>query len=291
VSSAVPHRRPLPSIEHQGVTPELVVLVHGAPDRAASFNRVLPLLEDLSVVVYDRRGYGPAASSGQPGLTIAEHAVDLLAVLDGRTATVVGHSFGANVAIAAAVAEPRLIASLGLWEPPMPWMDWWPDATFREEVAVLASERDVDDLGERYPRLGMGEQRWGRLSPTRKAAFRAEGAALRSDMNSQLTIPFSLDDLRAPVVVGCGTPPSRRYGIGAQLLASAIGADLVLVPGAPHLCHADQPEAFARLVRHAVAARSGVPPPGGDGPGPSEGSVRFTVEVAGDGRSAEAPGA
>ena len=47
-----------------------VVLVHGAMDRAKSFLRVVEHLPDLTVIEYDRRGYGeslPAAYARVPG--------------------------------------------------------------------------------------------------------------------------------------------------------------------------------------------------------------------------------
>src|SRR2546426_10980164 len=47
------------AVDHHGdLAGPTVVFVHGAPDRAASFKRVLALLGDLHVVTYDRRGYG-----------------------------------------------------------------------------------------------------------------------------------------------------------------------------------------------------------------------------------------
>jgi pimeloyl-ACP methyl ester carboxylesterase len=51
-------------VHHREDTPgPPVVLVHGAPERSSTFNRVLELLGDLPVTVYDRRGYGRSLAS------------------------------------------------------------------------------------------------------------------------------------------------------------------------------------------------------------------------------------
>ena len=80
----------------------LVVFVHGSMDRMAGFAKVARRLEsDHRVLRYDRRGYARSLAVGPP-FTIAQHADDLLTLLDGRRAIVLGHSLGGNVVLAAA---------------------------------------------------------------------------------------------------------------------------------------------------------------------------------------------
>src|ERR1700722_19615898 len=65
-------------VEHHGPRgSRAIILVHGAPDRSATFREVRANLNDRHVVVYDRRGYG---RSGQaPAATgMLDHARDLL---------------------------------------------------------------------------------------------------------------------------------------------------------------------------------------------------------------------
>ena len=76
----------------------LVVLVHGVLDQSTSFAATVGRLADLRVVTYDRRGWGSSLDARPPAPSLAAHADDLLAILAGRPATVVGHSIGANVA-------------------------------------------------------------------------------------------------------------------------------------------------------------------------------------------------
>src|ERR1700682_246903 len=117
-----------------GVMP--VVLVHGSPDRSKNFQAVLRLLTDLPVIVYDRRGYGRSPDAHPPARSFADHAEDLIAVLDGRRATLVAQSVGCNVALTAAARFPALVASMGLWEPPIAWAEWWPVPELRESAAA-----------------------------------------------------------------------------------------------------------------------------------------------------------
>ena len=82
-----------------------VVLVHGAMDRAKSFLPVVEYLPDLSVIEYDRRGYGESLPAGIPAV-LAEHVDDLLGVMGDEATTVVAHSFGCVVAASAAIQHP-----------------------------------------------------------------------------------------------------------------------------------------------------------------------------------------
>ena len=83
--------------------------------------------------------------------------------------------------------------------------------------------------------------------------LRAEGAAFQADMASELTAPFDFADVTSPTVIGYGTADSVGHYEGAIRLAAVIGAELMLVDGGDHFVHVSDPEAFAALVRRAVA--------------------------------------
>jgi pimeloyl-ACP methyl ester carboxylesterase len=231
-----------------------IVLVHGAPDRARSFTAVVNELGGHAVTTYDRRGYGERAGSlPRPSEDIFEQADDLIAVIGERPTAVVGHSFGAIVAMAAAIKEPHLITALGLWEPPLVWTSWWPDERMRVNTEKLVASTDHSLLGELYTRTAMGEAAWQALPSARRAGYRAEGAALHADMCSILGEPYSLASLKAPILVGCGSGENRGYDHVARRLASYLSAELFEVPGAPHMVHRAQPATFARFATRAAA--------------------------------------
>jgi pimeloyl-ACP methyl ester carboxylesterase len=82
-----------------------------------------PALREYQLVNYHRRGYGESAPIAPP-YEIAQHAQDVVALLDRlgiERAHLVGHSFGANVALQLAFAAPQRVSSLALLEPPLPF--------------------------------------------------------------------------------------------------------------------------------------------------------------------------
>ena len=104
----------------------VVVLVHGSLDRGTSFARVVRRLPDLHVVTYDRRGYHRSRPVAPLATTLEDHVADLVAVVDGRPSVLVGHSYGGDVALGAAAEAPDAVRAVGVYEPPLPWSDWWP---------------------------------------------------------------------------------------------------------------------------------------------------------------------
>src|SRR5664280_3874245 len=77
----------------------VVVLVHGSLDRSTSFARVLHRLGDLHTVVYDRRGYHRSRSAFPLHTSIHDQIDDLVGVIGGRPAVVIGHRYGGAIAI------------------------------------------------------------------------------------------------------------------------------------------------------------------------------------------------
>jgi pimeloyl-ACP methyl ester carboxylesterase len=227
------------------------VLVHGAPDRSSAFRRSLRHLTDLHTVVYDRRGYG-GSSRLEPAASLVDHAQDLIAVLDGRRAIVVGHSFGGNVALHAATLRPELVAAVAVWEPSNCWLpEWPPDHT--QEVRDLAYVDDPEELGEQMARRLLGASGWDRLDHEGRALRRAEGLAFSLDMRFLLQPPFDLTQVEAPAMVGVGGETTGPHLVGAHLLAAALDTEPTLVPACGHLVHMQAPEIWAGFVRNAVA--------------------------------------
>lgn len=231
-----------------------VVLVHGAPDRGATFGPVLDHLGDLRVVTYDRRGYGRSVAA-EPPSSMVDHARDLLAIVAEQPGpcVVVAHSFGSNPAMLAATLEPTAFPALGVWEPPLPWVDWWPQST-KDANAEAAASGDPEALGEQIWRHLLGQDAWDRLSEEARRSRRAEGRAFRSDMTSLLTEPYRFSDVRLPTVVAYGTESFEDRRIGAPWLVDRLpDARLVAVEGAGHFGHRTHAAAFAEFV-HAVVA-------------------------------------
>jgi pimeloyl-ACP methyl ester carboxylesterase len=96
----------------QGEGP-LAVLVHGANGTTHDFppELVRDLARDHTVLAFDRPGHGWSEAPDGP-LGLAENAAALRALLaahGARHATIVGHSYGAAVALRAAIEAPEMV--------------------------------------------------------------------------------------------------------------------------------------------------------------------------------------
>lgn len=228
-----------------------VVLVHGGADRASSFRGVLRHLDGLRVTTYDRRGYG-GSRDAELAESLGEHRDDLLEVLDDRPSVLVGHSFGSHVAVMAAIERPDLVPALGVYEPPVPWLDFWPPEP-RASLEAIARGDDPAKVAERIVVAMSGRDAWERLSEEERAKRRREGAAFCADIASELGAPpYDWHDLRVPCLFGHGSA-SWPYSVDAcRRLAELLGQPEYVVEGATHVGHATHPEGFAGFVRATV---------------------------------------
>jgi len=238
-----------------GADAPLIVLVHGSLDRAGSFARVSRRLDDLHTVSYDRRGYHRSRHVVPVHETLDGHVGDLLAVIDGRPAVVVGHSYGGDIALAAALRPggPGPIRAVAAFEPPMPWLGTW--AT-RPNPTRPPADDDPALVAERFFRRMVGDSAWDRLPEETKEARRADGAALAAELGAiRVTeAPFDVTALAVPAVFGRGTESLPHHRASADwLVAHVPAAELIEIEGASHGAHLTHPDAFAKFVRAAVA--------------------------------------
>ncbi len=229
-----------------------VILVHGSLDRAASFARVVRRLPDLHVVTYDRRGYAHSRTAGPVGV-LGDHVADLIALVGAGPAVVVGHSYGGDVALGAALASPGPVVGVGAYEPPLSWTEWWPGR------ARTADDADPGRFAERFFRRMVGDGAWERVGEERRAERRADGPALVAELTSLRSggPPFDVGHLNVPAVFGRGGESVWHHRRAALELHAAVpGSELFDIDGAAHGAHLSHPAGFAQFVR-AVIRRSG----------------------------------
>jgi len=115
---------------------ELEVTEAGNGDDLVVFLRVAEHLRgDCRMLMYDRRGYGTASSEPVEPVGVDGHVDDLLGLLDGRSAVVVGHSFGGMTAVGAAVRAPELVDAVVVHETPVAWAPGWDDSVVESILA------------------------------------------------------------------------------------------------------------------------------------------------------------
>jgi pimeloyl-ACP methyl ester carboxylesterase len=221
------------------------VFVHGVLDRGRSFDRVAALLADeCRMLWYDRRGYG--ASVDLEPVPVEGHVDDLLDVLDGRPAVVVGHSFGGVTVVGAALRAPELVEAVVLYETGMAWLPGWDDSFLQHLLWGEDPEGDGVRMmfGGRYEQMSE-EDRAHRLREGR--AFVEEERSVRAG-----NAPYDLSRLVPPIVYG--KSDTYPFSVVSDHLERTVpGVEIVEIPGAGHNAHRSTPEAFADLVRRGIA--------------------------------------
>jgi pimeloyl-ACP methyl ester carboxylesterase len=235
-----------------------VVLVHGSLDRSAGLLKLSRRLADrCRVTRYDRRGYG--RSRPHPGpFAIDDQVRDLIVAITSipgvaRPAIVFGHSYGGNVALAAAERHPDLVAGVITYETPLSWLPWWPGDSAGGDA--VAWRDDPEEAAERFMRRLIGDARWERLPPSSRAARRAEGPAMIGELTDLRRVaPWSADRIGVPVLALRGEHGREHHREGTRALAAMLpDAEARTVAGANHFGPNTHPDQVAALVEEFVA--------------------------------------
>jgi pimeloyl-ACP methyl ester carboxylesterase len=245
---------------------QTVLLLHeGIADRRGWAEVAGLLAPELTVVTYDRRGYGQTPVSPEP----FSHLDDLLAVIDRASADpvwLVGASAGGGLALDAALDAPDRVAGLvvmgtavsGAPEP----AELDPDTKRLEGPLDEAyAARDADEIN----RL----ETWIWLDGPAQPEGRVGGAArkLALDMNAVVIangVPETegatgvdawdrLAEIKVPVTVACGDLDVPFLVDLCRLIAERIpAARHHVLPGMAHQPYLESPSTVARLIRSAV---------------------------------------
>ena len=247
----------------------VVVLVHGAMDRAASFGRTMRRLGAVDVIAYDRRGYGGSIAKG-PATSMADHVHDLWSVCEWATddmtqahaITAVGHSLGGLVVLEAAAegdaaSGSRRFASVGAFEAPLPWEPSVGGARPGDTSLAVARRDGPSAAAEYFYRAMVGDGVWNRLGDNARRDRLAEGPALVSDLEHSRE-PEAEPDLTAVLAephIACGERSSREMREAAGVWAERLAVVPEDIPGAGHGAHLSHPDEFARWVLSVAAVR------------------------------------
>ncbi len=242
-----------------------VVFVHGAMDRGTSFAKIRSRLGHCETVAYDRRGYGRSLEAG-PAVSFAGHLGDLEAVVAERPSVLVGHSYGGNLVLALAARRPDVVAATVVFEPPMPWEPWWPDARGGGNTIAVAREHGPSAAAESFMRRVVGDAVWERLGERTRADRLAEGPAMLVDLGDLRAqgCPYDAGRVVAPSIVGCGSrsePHRRRASVETLLAVEAVRPEFWTIRRAGHGAHSSHPDEFVALVERAASRASRRSPP------------------------------
>lgn len=249
-----------------GGAPLLVLLHEGVADRRGWHQVAERLAPRVTVVAYDRRGYGESPASTAP----FTHAGDLLAILDREQAGpawLVGASAGGGLALDTALLAPDRVAGLvlmgtaisGAPEPELdpvtarfePWLEAAIAAGDQAEINRLETWLWLDGAAQPEGRVG-GEARALALDMN---AIILRGEGREDEGDSDVNAWHHLAEVKVPVTVACG-------GFDVPFILSRCRelADLLSrgrfreLPGMAHQPYLEDPGQVADLLLDALAA-------------------------------------
>lgn len=236
---------------------EAVVLIHGLAEDHRSFADVQERLQDFHTYAYDFRGHG-STSNGDAEGTIDQLADDLIAFLENVSgpAKCVGYSLGGTIVLQAAVKRPDLVRHLVLVGSSTV-VGSMAAEFFKERIELLQQDPDAfrEALGKDNalqivnPTVNADEIAMARCAAVGEGDGYINAARAMIGVNQQPMTPL-LAQVENPVdVVGADQDvfcPRKASDIILDALESAQYHEIA---DAGHLISADQPAAYAELLR------------------------------------------
>lgn len=223
-----------------------MVLIHGSLDRSAGMARLARVLNPVCRVLrYDRRGY--ARSWPHPGpYSVPEQVEDLCSLVGDTQVVLVGHSYGGNVALAAAAAMPRgQVSGVSVFESPLSWLPWWPS----NSAGARSIEAPPEEAAEAFMKRLVGETGWASLPDRTKSERRREGAALQGELGwLRANVPWEASAIDVPLLCGHGSRGAQHHRRAMEWLAHEAGGRVVEIAGAGHGAPNSHPREFAELL-------------------------------------------
>ena len=235
-------------IERLGESGPPVVMLHGlfVGSMASWYFTAAPALAKTHrVLLYDLRGHGKSERPSN-GYDIATMASDLEAIADsfsGEPLMLVGHSYGAVIALHYALHHPGRVRKLALVDAPLP-------PSRLEELNAFARKTPSEMLSALPPALGESLARGGRRAQRLAASLEqlATATSLLSDLRRAEDIPDdTLASLRCETLCIYGKR-SSCLPVGERLAKTIPNARLVTLDGGHFL----PVEAPAELTRHIL---------------------------------------
>lgn len=247
-----------------------LVLLHGFMGSVRTWDAHLPAFgEQFRVIAPDLLGHGLSEAPADPErYSMAYCVADLTAILDYYhldRVHLLGYSMGGRVALSFAVHHPERVASLilesaspGIADPIerqtrvmadvalaerlehdslASFVDYW------ERLPLFASQRRLPD----YTQASLRSQRMQNSARGLANSLRGLGTGV------QLSLWDRLVEVAAPTLLITGELDTKFVKIGQTMAQELPNAQLVVVPGAGHTVHLEQPVAFNRLVLDHLA--------------------------------------
>jgi pimeloyl-ACP methyl ester carboxylesterase len=257
----------------QGTGP-LVLLVHGFPDTAHTWDRVMPAVAaaGFRAVAPFTRGYWPTEAKGPyDSDTLGDDIVALIDALGEQQAIVVGHDWGASAAYCAAGSHPervRMLITLAIPHPrslkPNPFILW-------KIRHFFTLGRPSGPAKARANNFAYIDELWRRWSPAWKDLPASETAAVKEAFSHDGSLEAACayyaatnprkrpkghrPNIKVPAVAFAGTDDMiapRAYEKARHCYDASY--EVIQVPGG-HFMHREHPDEFipelVRTLKHA----------------------------------------
>jgi pimeloyl-ACP methyl ester carboxylesterase len=239
------------SYEKSGSGPPLI-LVHGTlTTHMTAWMVVKPLFEPrFTTYAVARRGRGETTAT--EGHTIPDEAADLAALIDsiGEPVFLLGHSYGAHVALAATPIRPGRVRRLVLYEPPLTNIS---DDTFARleqfginkdyDAVVFEFMRDVIQMPGQELEMLKNSPFWPFLVADAQASLREWPVLMNYAFDAA-----NFKSLDVPVLLLTGSEsPQENYATDA-LAAALPKARVEIFAGQGHGANFAAPQEFAEVV-------------------------------------------
>ena len=236
-----------------GTGPPLV-LVHGTSTDHASFRKLAPLLaERFTAIAVDRRGRGDSGDAD--GYRIEDEFDDLAVLVDSISgpAALLGHSFGATVALGAATRTANVSAvvayepSPGIVALSDEQLAWLEEASRTEIVEYVLRE---------FAGMPAGEIETLRASPDweRRLAF---AHTVAREVRAEQECELDTDGVDVPVLFLLGSESPGWARDGTERLASRLrDARIAVLEGEGHVAMLTSPERVADEVLAFLGRRA-----------------------------------
>lgn len=244
--------RTIVSYDRYGSGPPLVLVHGGFSDHKTNWEFVKPLFEkQFTTYAIARRGRGETDRT--EGHCLEDESRDVLAVIQsiGEPVFLLGHSYGAHTALAAAAEAPDWVRKLVLYEPA------WPRIIQNENLAQLeelAEVRDWEGFAVSFfrDRLCVPVEELNELRATELwPPIITDAEASLGDLRALSGYDFSAErfrDLRVPVMLQIGTNSPRDLYVTDALCAVLQDVHIEELHGQAHEGMTTAPKMYAEAV-------------------------------------------
>jgi pimeloyl-ACP methyl ester carboxylesterase len=243
-----------------------LVLVHGSWGDHHNWDALVPALaRTFRVFTYDRRGHSQSERLTTQG-RIEEDAADLAAFIRMNNlapAHVAGNSFGAAITLKLAAAQPDLLASLTVHEPPLIGMlgnnPTLPVVRQRIGTVLDTLRSGNMELGAQQfvDTVALGPGMWEKLPPEMRQTFVFNAPTWMDEMNepeSMMTVDIArLSMFKRPALITRGDQSPPFFAVILEKISEALPqAQHHTFRSTGHVPHLTHPDEYVRVVTDFV---------------------------------------